>query len=542
MSVATYETIYRRQAAGEPVWQRYGHSNHGSMCLQALARAAKANAWRVLDVGCGHNEFAKSLREMGVDAKGADPACPGADVVYPLNRKLGWVVYKDTTIRADVVTSFDVLEHLPPSEIGEALEALKLLAPRFVLSIDYRPSINMLDGANLHETVQPESWWLARLHALGAKTRKFGVRFIVGTWDGSEPDFMVAGVARCVLALPLGDGHTDHGETLVIGPGANPEIVRQWATRCAENGCMEAKVEVDNSSPAEVPIEVIESIRDIMAVAMADVVTATDAIPIMDENVRINAQRIVEDGVSGNVAVPPGRPGCTVVILGAGPSVTDETLDELFDLYDENPDVELYVTDRATTNPRIREWYVDAVVTLEPRPVKLDAKDDSAITIAHVFANPGRIPNGLVAWCQQSFVHYFFLPGWVPEIPPVRSVTGLAVWAASLVRPKRIVLLGCDHALKNGQRYASSMAPTGNGELNPPERHMLPAIGGGTVESMPNYMLGVYELKRAAVHLAALKIETINATSSGAAIGGWKEMSLAEALAPTAQVGATTIA
>lgn len=341
-------------------------------------------------------------------------------------------------------------------------------------------------------------------------------------------------MARLTLSMPLGERAVEDGDCLAVGPEVDVERIRTWAEGCAARGIYEVQITAEGQP--QPPRDVILRLRDIVATAMADVVTADDVAEVMTQNAEVNARKAVAQ--SPRVCVPPGMPGCTVVVLGAGPSVTPERRTKLLGLLQKqwNRSAEklaFYVTDRAITDERVRSFDPHAVVTLEPRRVKLEAKVDKyarAVTVAHIFCCPERVPDGRVAWVQQAFCHISSVPGWVPEIPPVRSVSALAVWASALVRPKRIVLYGCDHALAGGERYGSAVLPVQSGELAPPQRITAPAIGGGEVETMPNYQLGIYELARASEHLKNLKIEVVNATAEGAILPGWEHMDIEQAL------------
>jgi SAM-dependent methyltransferase len=85
---------------------------------------------------------------------------------------------------ADVVTSFDALEHLLPEDVDPVLAEMRRVArPRghFIFSICTRPSRTTVDGEGLHPTVQPLTWWLDRIARVGTVTsaRAEG-RYVVG--------------------------------------------------------------------------------------------------------------------------------------------------------------------------------------------------------------------------------------------------------------------------------------------------------------------------------------------------------------------------
>jgi hypothetical protein len=153
-----YEELYRRQQHGDFNGQ-YGHSNHGAVFMpHLLARKPKS----VLDVGCGHNEFARELRDKhGIAAWGIDFACPGADQIADLcalpiaNHNWEWV------------TAWDVMEHLLPEQVDKVLAECRRVGKYLACTIATFKSSNRLDGRDLHPTVRPREWWVAKLERDG---------------------------------------------------------------------------------------------------------------------------------------------------------------------------------------------------------------------------------------------------------------------------------------------------------------------------------------------------------------------------------------
>lgn len=139
----------------------YGGTNHGRYAYAIVI------AWQprfVIDFGCGDNAFIRELRRRGIDGLGIDFANDEADITAPMHR-----VPLASGI-ADVVSSFDALEHLLPDDVDPALaEMQRICRPggRFIFSICTRPSRITVDGQNLHPTVQPIEWWLERISRVG---------------------------------------------------------------------------------------------------------------------------------------------------------------------------------------------------------------------------------------------------------------------------------------------------------------------------------------------------------------------------------------
>lgn len=130
----------------------------------------------MVDFGCGQNNFVQELRKRHVAGLGIDWAFPQADIKRPMH---------DTGLPpacADVVTSFDSLEHLLPEDIDNVLHEMRRVAmsgARFVGSIASFPSTwgNIKD---LHPTVKPQSWWIKRLESV-LTVEEVG-RYILGTF------------------------------------------------------------------------------------------------------------------------------------------------------------------------------------------------------------------------------------------------------------------------------------------------------------------------------------------------------------------------
>ena len=166
----------------------YGSTNHGAKAVPLIHRLRPR---LVIDFGCGRNDLVRNLRRLGIDGLGVDFAFPEADVPDPMHktRLLSGV--------ADVVTSFDALEHLLPEDVNAALAEMRRVARRrghFILSVCTRPSRHTVDGANLHPTVQPLAWWLEHIGRVGVvSSHRAEGRFIVGRF---KPD-QAAGGCGC---------------------------------------------------------------------------------------------------------------------------------------------------------------------------------------------------------------------------------------------------------------------------------------------------------------------------------------------------------
>ena len=154
----------------------YGATNHGRRAIvQVLLRQPRF----VVDFGCGSNAFIRELRRRGADGLGIDFADERADLIAPMH-----AVPLASGI-ADVMTSFDALEHLLPEDVEPVLAEMKRVAragAAFVISVSTRPSRITANGENLHPTVRPRSWWLERIARVGQVERAPSGGYIEGVF------------------------------------------------------------------------------------------------------------------------------------------------------------------------------------------------------------------------------------------------------------------------------------------------------------------------------------------------------------------------
>ncbi len=177
-------TIVRRREAERAKYVRlaaerqgYGATNHGR---HAYATVIEWQPRFVVDFGCGDNAFMRELRRRHIDGLGIDFVNEQADIVAAMH-----CVPLANGI-ADVVTSFDALEHLLPEDVDPVLAEMRRLGRSggyFIFSISTRPSRITVDGANLHPTVRTQDWWVDRISRVG-RVESAGLRgrYITGTW------------------------------------------------------------------------------------------------------------------------------------------------------------------------------------------------------------------------------------------------------------------------------------------------------------------------------------------------------------------------
>jgi len=129
--------------------------------LNSIADILQFRSWSYLDVGCGRGEMLKiavALECHPVEGVEVVPALCGGDVRHGEVTRLPYI-----DNQFDVVTCFDVLEHLPPDDTRKALDELHRVAKYIiVVSANNRKSC-LPDGTNLHINIRPYTEWEALL-------------------------------------------------------------------------------------------------------------------------------------------------------------------------------------------------------------------------------------------------------------------------------------------------------------------------------------------------------------------------------------------
>ena len=125
----------------------------------------------VLDYGTGKGSFPKSLKKSQPEMKiGAyDPAV----------EKFA----KQPTSTFDLITSFDVLEHVERSSIQHVLEEIFSFANKVVyLQVDLQPAVKRLSsGRNAHIMLAPPDWWVAQVSSVFPVLGYFPIMHSTGT-------------------------------------------------------------------------------------------------------------------------------------------------------------------------------------------------------------------------------------------------------------------------------------------------------------------------------------------------------------------------
>ncbi len=168
-----------------------------------LKFTAKLVAWlgmdglSLLDVGCSGGGFVKTLHDLGCLAAGVE----GSDYSKLRGRaEWGTIPHRlftaDATapfaIRADgqddpvkfrAVTAWEFLEHIRTDDLPAVFANFERhLAPGGVIVASVNPFDDVVNGVNLHQTVQPPAWWYAKVEELGFKHHPEAVAYFGDDW------------------------------------------------------------------------------------------------------------------------------------------------------------------------------------------------------------------------------------------------------------------------------------------------------------------------------------------------------------------------
>lgn len=101
-----------------------------------------------------------------------------ADITEPFK------LLKDNKIvKFNVITAWEVIEHIKENKLKAVFDNIKLhLSPNGVIIMSVSTKSDIIDGENLHQTVQNKEWWLKKFTELGFESHKEPLRYFYYDW------------------------------------------------------------------------------------------------------------------------------------------------------------------------------------------------------------------------------------------------------------------------------------------------------------------------------------------------------------------------
>ena len=221
--------------------QRKGEMSYASPDKIAQKIIKRCGGGKVLDLGCGYGHLLRSLLSMGVDAYGLDVASVAID------DNATWCkadrIKRGSILSApydsdwfDTVVCTDVLEHLSPEDVPQALSELHRMTRKYVfLTIALKADRD----DKWHLTIENRYWWQEQILKAGFRhgTDQFDETMITQLNRGDNSSTFTAVFEKIPTKYPdvdniLCDANMLHDDMLVrSGPRAESYITRyKWAT------------------------------------------------------------------------------------------------------------------------------------------------------------------------------------------------------------------------------------------------------------------------------------------------------------------------
>lgn len=166
---------------------------------------------RVLDMGCSGGGFVKSCHDEGCLAVGLEGSdfskrrgraewrtIPEFLFTCDVTGKFEIFIEREGKVSPmlfDVVTCWEMIEHIPEQSIATVAENVKRhLAPGGLWIMSVSAIEDVVGGVRLHQTVKPKAWWVARFSELGLEhsedyVRYFNTQFVRGPKYGGPGSF-----------------------------------------------------------------------------------------------------------------------------------------------------------------------------------------------------------------------------------------------------------------------------------------------------------------------------------------------------------------
>lgn len=168
-----YREVLRESHASVKAWGTGGKGHVATVQNYADEIGAES----VLDYGCGHAPpggraaLARALADAksGLVVHEYDPGVFGKEAM---------------PAPADMVVATDVLEHVEPELVHNALDHIRGLARKggFLIIALNKAKFTLTDGRNAHLTVMPSEWWIDQLYKHGYNIERVERRKGLWVW------------------------------------------------------------------------------------------------------------------------------------------------------------------------------------------------------------------------------------------------------------------------------------------------------------------------------------------------------------------------
>jgi 2-polyprenyl-3-methyl-5-hydroxy-6-metoxy-1,4-benzoquinol methylase len=173
-------------------WPRgtlYDNSRNPKFNLKLYSLLNYKQDLTLLDLGCAGGGLVKSILEDGYTAVGLEGSdismklrsgewdtCPYHLFTCDIASPFKIVDSNSQSVKFDVVTSWEVLEHIPESKVNQLITNISnhlSTGGYFIGSVDMIPDGNPLTGAIYHLTLRPKNWWLEKFVSHGFQEVSF---------------------------------------------------------------------------------------------------------------------------------------------------------------------------------------------------------------------------------------------------------------------------------------------------------------------------------------------------------------------------------
>lgn len=210
-------TAQRERAKYQRTWSDpvYRHACHSLSLWHERRDLFPAEFRTALDIGCGTGRLAAEWLASGIDARAIDiadncldPAAAGA-LGDRFHVGCLWSMMPAWASRFDFGICTDVMEHIPPEHVEETLRHIYHCCDEVLFKIAHTP--NQLGDDVLHLTLQPPSWWVAQMNAIGGYAEFVGIQMRSGNEDS-------------LIRWTIGDRRLAHRHCRVIGSAPDTDI------------------------------------------------------------------------------------------------------------------------------------------------------------------------------------------------------------------------------------------------------------------------------------------------------------------------------